>query len=363
MLDKIKILYVDDEENNLVAFKANFRKIYDVYTANSAKEAFLFLESNVVHIIISDQKMPNTTGVEFLEQTVKLYPDCIRVILTGNADLENVMDAINHGQISKYVQKPWDFEKLELTIDNCALIYTSRLEIKLKNEALQKANNELNRLIYSVSHDLRSPLTTIMGLIGLTYTLPELKVAETYFKMIEDRVLALDSLIKKMIEYYKSGRDVDVKDEIDFKLLIEGIWNQLNVYNDAFAFDLSVKQDVLLKGDLFRFEIILRNILSNAIKYKNPLNQTHIIKVEIICNELGVEISIFDNGVGINPEYIDKIFDIFFRAENITKSEGNGIGLYIVREAVEKMKGNITVKSTPMKGTTFTLKVKDELLR
>ncbi len=353
--EKIKVLYVDDEENNLVAFRANFRKEYNVYTATSASEALLMLEKEPIHIIISDQRMPNTTGVEFLEQTVKLYPDCVRLLITGQSDIEVVIEAINRGQVSKFIQKPWDWEKLSIAIDNCATLYKSRIELKLKNEELQKANDELNKFVYSVSHDLRSPLTSILGVINLTKLTPELNVATSYFEMIEGRVLKLDNFIKKIIDYYKNARDEEVRDIIDFNSLITSVWNTLKNQNNSIHFELSVKQEITFIGDLLRLEIVFENLISNAIKYQNPSVENHLIKIDVETDAQNAYITVSDNGIGIKQEYQENIFNLFFRTGDSLQAEGAGIGLYIVKEAVEKMGGKITVSSVVMSGTTFKL--------
>jgi signal transduction histidine kinase len=353
MTEKIKILYVDDEEQNLVSFKANFRKEYEIYTAINADEALNVLKDNVIPIIISDQRMPHTSGVEFLEKTVKLYPDCIRLLITGQADIEVVIEAINRGQISKYIQKPWDWEKLSIAIDNCVTLYTSRLEIKLKNQELQKANDELNKFVYSVSHDLRSPLTSILGIVNLAKLTPELKVAETYFEMIEGRVIKLDHFIKKLIDYYKNSRSEENNEMIDFNKVIKSVFDTLENSKNTVDLKLEIIQDVNFIGDLFRIEIIFENLISNAIKFINPNTDFHKISIFIEVSSKDVKVIISDNGIGINKDYIKNIFNLFYRTENAINTEGSGIGLYIVKEAIDKMDGKITVSSTPMEGTSF----------
>ena len=199
MTEKIKILYVDDEENNLVSFRSYFRKEYEIYTAVSVAEALILLEHSEMNLIISDQRMPASTGVEFLEKTIKSHPDCIRMLITGQSDLGVVIEAINRGQITKFVQKPWDWEKLSLAIENCVLLYRSRTEIKQKNKELQKANDELNKFVYSLSHDLRSPLMSILGIVHLAKTNKEALAEMDYFGLIENCVVKLDGFIKNII--------------------------------------------------------------------------------------------------------------------------------------------------------------------
>ena len=355
MSEKVKILYVDDEENNLNSFRANFRKEYQVFTALNAKNAFEVLKENNINIIISDQRMPETTGVEFLEQTVKLYPESVRLLITGQADIEVVIEAINRGQVSKYIQKPWDWEKLAIALDNCATIYQSREELKLKNKELHKINEELNKFVYSVSHDLRSPLTSIMGVINLTKLIPELRPADTYFEMIEGRIHKLDDLIKKIINYYKNAGAEDVVEEINFTLLVSSVWELLKYQNSDISFNLNVDQKTIFKGDFYRLEVVFENLISNAIKYQYPGNKNAFINIEINVDEKNAIILLSDNGIGINPKYIDSIFKLFFRSENSINVEGTGIGLYIVKEAMEKMGGHIKVFSGPSQGTSFEL--------
>ena len=353
MVEKIKVLYVDDEEQNLISFRANFRKEYEVYTAVSADIALDLLKEIEIPIIISDQRMPHTTGVEFLEQVVELYPDSVRLLITAQSDIEAVIEAINRGQVSKYIQKPWDWDKLSIAIDNCVTLYTSRIEIKLKNEELQKTNDELNKFVYSVSHDLRSPLTSILGVVNLAKITPEMKVAESYFEMIEGRVLKLDDFIKKIIDYYKNARLEIVKDKIVLKPFILQILEALKNQNSDIEFNLNVHEDVEYIGDSLRLKIIFENLISNAIKYQNPSSNSKQIDISVNVDSINLNITISDNGIGIDSKFIDSIFNLFFRTEDALHTEGTGIGLYLVKEAINKMGGIIDVKSKIMHGTTF----------
>ena len=119
----IKVLYLDDEENNLIAFKALFRREFDVFTTTSPQEAVAYLNANEVPIILSDQKMPELSGVEFFELTLNDFPDAVRILVTGYADIEAVIDAINRGQVYRYVAKPWNENDLRVCLLNAAERY------------------------------------------------------------------------------------------------------------------------------------------------------------------------------------------------------------------------------------------------
>jgi response regulator RpfG family c-di-GMP phosphodiesterase len=126
--EKIKILYLDDEENNLVAFKALFRREYDVFTTTSAREAVEYLNQNEVPVILSDQKMPDISGVEFFEMILPDFPRSVRILVTGYADIEAVVNAINKGEIYRYVAKPWDEHDLRICLKNAVEKYQSNTQ-------------------------------------------------------------------------------------------------------------------------------------------------------------------------------------------------------------------------------------------
>ncbi|MDB5116048.1 MAG: response regulator [Mucilaginibacter sp.] len=139
----IGVLYVDDEINNLNSFKAAFRRDFEIFTAISAREGRKILDSQEIGVIITDQRMPGMTGIEFLESILSIYPDTIRILLTGFSDINAVMDAINRGQVYKYLVKPWQNDELKMYIENALEIYHLRKENKDLARKLQLAYDEL----------------------------------------------------------------------------------------------------------------------------------------------------------------------------------------------------------------------------
>jgi len=135
MEQKPTILYIDDEESNLRIFKMAFRKNYTIYTALDTQEARKILAEQVVHIIITDQKMPNETGIDFLKAIIKHYPDPVRMVLSGFSDMESIVEAINEVRIFKFLQKPWSQEDVKKNLDEAVDFYESE---QLKNKALQE---------------------------------------------------------------------------------------------------------------------------------------------------------------------------------------------------------------------------------
>lgn len=143
----IHVLYVDDEENNLVAFKAAFRRNFTVFTAISAAEGQKVLAENEIHVLITDQRMPGTLGTELLAQAVKDYPDQIRILLTGFSDIEAIKDAINRGQIYHYLQKPWKDDELKETIENAYKIYHLKKKQQELSQQLLTTNEQLEFML------------------------------------------------------------------------------------------------------------------------------------------------------------------------------------------------------------------------
>lgn len=147
MTEKPRILYVDDEENNLVALKATFRRDYSITTATSGQEALDFLKNETVNVIISDQRMPGMSGVEFLQQAKKVAPSPIRILLTGYADINAVIDAINKGEVYRYVQKPWDEDDLRFIINSAYELFDLRQKNGELTDKLKKVNKQLEFLL------------------------------------------------------------------------------------------------------------------------------------------------------------------------------------------------------------------------
>lgn len=146
--EKIKIVYVDDEENNLLSFKATFRTKYNVLTAISAADAVKLLDENPdIAIIITDQRMPNMTGVEFLHSIIEKFPLPMRILLTGYTDINALIEAVNLGKIHHYLSKPWNEEELDKCIQDAYSQYTKRIsEIDL-NDKLIRSNDQLEFLL------------------------------------------------------------------------------------------------------------------------------------------------------------------------------------------------------------------------
>jgi len=143
---KINVLYIDDEINNINSFKASFRRIFTVFTAESAAEGKIILDKEDIHVILSDQRMPKTTGIEFFQSILETHPDPIRILITGYTDINAVIDAINVGQVYKYLSKPWNEEDIKNFIYKAFEVVDLRRKNKELTEKLLDANKKLEFL-------------------------------------------------------------------------------------------------------------------------------------------------------------------------------------------------------------------------
>lgn len=154
---KTKILYVDDEENNLVSFKACFRIKYDVYIAISANVALEILDKNPdIQVVITDQRMPEITGVEFLKLLIEKYPNPIRIMLTGFANFADTVDAVNMGKIFNYLNKPWEEKTLDETIQKAIAKFTEEDFIRKRAEQTEKAERSADQMEFILRQELLS---------------------------------------------------------------------------------------------------------------------------------------------------------------------------------------------------------------
>ena len=353
--ERIKILYVDDEAKNLTAFKASFRRSYDIMTVISADEAAILLKQDSFHIIIADQRMPSITGVEFFQSIRKTYPNAIRILLTGYTDVKEIVDAINKGEIFRFITKPWNEFEMHNAIRNAYELYMMRIQLQQKMDELETANHELNRLIYSTSHDLRSPLASIVSIINLAKLDYLDDEVTNYFNLIERCAEKMDDYILKIVEYYKSVRLEEGYSFIDFAQQVQEAIDLCSVQNTKIVFRQNIMQSVPFKNDSFRLSVVLNNLLSNAVKYQKPDEPNPFIIIKVSVTKEYASLSVEDNGIGIQKESLDSIFQMFFRSTK--NATGLGIGLYIVKEAVNRMGGEITIKSEFGVGTTFFVEI------
>lgn len=228
-------------------------------------------------------------------------------------------------------------------------------ESKLKEQVaiLQQTNNELDLLIYSVTHDLRSPLTSSMGLVNLAKQ--DKANAHTYLDLIEVSLNKMDNFIKDILFYYKNARLEVSVEKMDMGHLVNSIFDavKLNYPTISLQYEESLQADVI--ADRLRLEIVLDNLITNAAHYHNRKNPKPYIHVSVVSSQDRIMIEVKDNGEGIRKEIQSKVFQMFFRG-NI-KAKGSGLGLYIVKEIVNKLEGVITLASEHGVGTTFRVEI------
>ena len=228
-------------------------------------------------------------------------------------------------------------------------------DVNEKNVNLEKVNSELDRFVYSVSHDLRAPLMSILGLINLSSLEKSADQHQTYLAMMKEMVHKLDNFIHEVIDYTRNMKAEVEQKEVDIELLVQNIIKDLKFMDDweRFDFQVNVNLEYPFVTDMSRINTILKNLITNSIKYYNLEEPSPFINIDILSKRDSKVISVADNGQGIPNKYHEQVFDMFFRGTE--RSTGSGLGLYIVAEIVEKMNGRIDLVSAPNKGTNFTI--------
>ena len=223
---------------------------------------------------------------------------------------------------------------------------------------LQRVNTELDNFIYHASHDLRSPLTSIMGLVNLGLNENSVEVVNTYLKMIQDRIHHLDILLKDLISVSYNNEIQKEYEPFHFEEEINSILVLLKNPDQKIKVNVDVTQQSDFKTDPIRVRTILRNLLSNSFKYCSPETPAPFIHINVRVRPSHCAILLRDNGIGIHQNFKSRIYEMFFRATE--RSAGSGLGLYIVKSMVEKLKGRISFESTLNVGTTFLLTIPNQ---
>ncbi len=232
-----------------------------------------------------------------------------------------------------------------------------------KNEELTQLNMELDRFVYTSSHDLTAPLRSIMGLITLSNLSEDPEETKKYIAMIKDRVSELEKFIKEMSDYKKNASSAVNFEDIQVRKMIHDVLETLQFYPHAekLSIDINIEEELTICTDHTRLKVILSNIISNCFKYCDLNKKESFVRIMAGQKNDFVHLQIADNGLGINETSLPKIFDMFYRAHE--HSDGTGLGLYIVKETIDKLGGTIAVHSSVGNGTTFNITLPTNLTK
>ena len=308
-------------------------------------------------MVFCDQRMPGKSGVEFFEDIRISHPLPIRILLTAYTDVEAIIDAINKGNIFRFVRKPWAEADIISAIGEAYKFYMTNSMLSKKITELQKAYDELNKFAYSVSHDIRGPLAGVLGAINIAREVDDVEEMKEMLFLMEKSLKKLDTYIISMHDYYSMQRgELEIK-EIDFKNLMEEISPLFVVTAKALNinFSLNISQSEIFRSDEIPLKIIFSNLLSNAFKYQDQKNKDKSVSVNVEVKNNSATIVVKDTGIGILGSHIGEIFNLFYRANY--QEVGSGFGLYNVKNAVLKLNGQIEVNSSMGLGSTFTVTI------
>lgn len=337
-----------------MSFKASFRFDYNIYLAINTDEALKRLEEHPdISVILSDQKMPGMTGVEFFEDIRTKYPAPIRILITGYTDIESVISAINRGHVFRYIKKPWTDVDVQSAIDEAHKFYVTTSMLALKNEELQKAYDELDKFAYSATHDMRGPILSVLGIIDLAKNSEEVSEVREMVEMMENAMLKLDNYIQNLHDHYSIRRGELNITEIDFHDIMKDMSDLYDITSKLknVRFDKSVSQNDKFRSDDISIKIIINNLLSNAFKYQKKNGSDRVVSLDIKVENGTARFEVTDNGIGIPEKSLNEVFNMFFRATN--EEIGSGFGLYNVKDALSKINGKINVESKEQEGTKF----------
>ena len=379
------ILYIDDEKNNLTIFKSAFYTTYRVITTTSSLEGLKILQDNEVDLVISDHRMPEMSGIEFLEKAYQQYPQIPRLVITAYADVELIIDAINRCGIYQYILKPWDPRELLLTIENALQKYELQkqnknliAELKTSNEQLEqkieertrdleKTNRELqdaidskNKLFSIISHDLMTPMLSLGILLDVILKMDEdvtLKKMHQYSTKIKSYLQNVTEMLDNLLNWSVSQMENDnpAGNNLSANDILQKNYELYKIAADRKQINFGVgftEEDLIVRTDVNMVNIILRNLISNAIKFTHCNGQ---INLNTYREDDRVVFSVHDSGIGIDNDVLPLVFNKNFHESKVgtQREKGTGIGLKLCKEFVDKLGGSIWVESKPNEGSIF----------
>ncbi len=365
-LDCIKmkhtVLVVDDEVDNVDALERLFRQKYNVLKATSGAEALKLMNKSRVSLIVTDQRMPQMTGVEFLMASQKIQQDCMRILLTGYTDIDSVIAAVNSGQIYRYITKPWDPVDLSNTVDQAIERFEMSAELKEKNIALEAALAELKTLdaaksnfMILINHELKTPLTSLISFLDLLKE-SELDSDQSKFVLrIDQSVERLRRLIEDSLELVSAETGV-APVKIKSTNITKTVQEVLNKFEFAIAEkELEVEfsnQNESVKADPQVLLGVISRLIDNATKFATK-GSTLVIKIEESEPDW-LELEIKNSGPTLSKSILEHILKPFALDEDVMHhSKGTGLGLSIARARLKQMKSQLHIES---KSGTFSVR-------
>lgn len=367
-MDKdLKILMLEDLPEDMGLIEYFLRKEglkFSTKRVDSKGEFIEALRDFNPDVILSDHALPQFNSIDALTICKKAGIQAPFILVTGTVSEEFAVSCLKQGA-DDYVLKS-NLTRLPSAIMNSLRQRQISLKrrkaekaLRKQNEELVKINKELDSFVYSVSHNIRAPLMSVLGLVNLA-KLDDTNANGTfrqYFSMMEHSIHRLDDTLKEILDYSRNARSNINIGKVNIRRLIEDGFERLKYLegSEHVQKNFDIEDSIPFYSDAYRLTVIFNNLISNAIKYRDVNKEQCFIDIGIRITPQNAHIRFEDNGIGINDEYIHKIFDMFFRATD--RSEGAGLGLYIVRETVEKLNGIIKVQSKSYEGTVFELEI------
>lgn len=364
MHDQLKILILEDLEDDvgLIERALNREKISFIYKRVDTQAEFLdALENFHPDVILSDHALPQFNSIDALKICRERNLTMPFLLVTGTVSEEFAVNCLKQG-VDDYILKS-NLSRLPNAIRNAlkqreaeSKKKEAELSLRQQNEELIKINQELDSFVYSVSHNIRGPLASVLGLINLA-KIENRNVSLPYADLIEKRVHQLDKTLKKILDYSRNARTKIITEKIEFRKFILDVFEQLNYLSgkDKIKLNIEVEGHTHILADPYRLNIILQNLLSNSIKYCDWTKSRQEVSIHAkLYDDQWNSILCQDNGIGIKTELIPRVFEMFFRA---TETDGQGLGLYIAKETVEKMGGKISIESQLGTGTTVHIRL------
>lgn len=356
---ELQIILIEDIQEDMELMSMTMRKAgmrFKIKQVDTREEFVQALSEYNADIILSDHAIPQFNSLEALSMARKVKADIPFIIVSGGVSENMAKTCIQQGA-NDYVLKS-DIYRLPLAIQKAlrtSTSYATREDLLQRVDDLTKTNNELEHMVYGVAHNLRSPLNSVLGLLDLAKQEGESasKNLKHYFQMMEDSIRKLDSSVNDLLKYAKNTKKEISIEKIDFRTIIEEGIQQMKFIKgfDRIRATVEVNQSSLFYSDTYRIRAIINNLISNSIKYMDYSKPNPSIDINVEANKQKVTLEFKDNGIGISAAYLSKVFTMFYRAT--TQNEGSGLGLYLVKDTVQRLGGTVHIQSEEGKGTSF----------